>query len=192
MPIARQVRATRTAISPRFAIRMDLNGRFRRTEQRPDWAAAAAPSLPAGAALFEKRAQAVLSLFADALLRDALGGPGPTLLRRQSGNGLRDSLGQARRAGTARAELPHAALDRGLELRRWHRFVDQPDAQRAVGSEALARREQRACVRLPDLAQDERRDHRGNDTELGFRETEKRVIRGDDEVAHDNEPHAAA
>src|SRR5579872_64270 len=192
MPIARQVRATRTAISPRFAIRMDLNGRFRRTAQRPDWSAGAAPSLPAGAALFEKRAQAFLSLFADALLRDALGGPCPRLLRRQSGNGLRDALSQARRAGAARAKLPHAALDRGLELRRWDRFVDQPDAQRAVGSEALARREQGARVRLPDLAQDERRYDRRHDAELGFRETEERVIRGDDEVAHDDESHAAA
>ena len=70
--------------------------------------------------------------------------------------------------------------------------MDQADAQGTRGVEALARREERPSVRLADLGDHERADHRGQDAEARLRETETRTRLGDYEVTHRAEAHAAA
>ena len=69
--------------------------------------------------------------------------------------------------------------------------MHQTDSQSRVRVEPLAREEVATRVR-PDLRQDERRDHRRNDSELHLRETERCVRCRDRDVGAGHESRAAA
>jgi dihydrodipicolinate synthase/N-acetylneuraminate lyase len=83
--------------------------------------------------------------------------------------------------------------DRGDGLR-WiaRHLVYQPDAERDVGSETLARQEPAPGRPGPDLREDERRDDGGNDPQPNLREPEHRLLGRDRDVGARDEAAAAA
>ena len=87
--------------------------------------------------------------------------------RRRARRISRTSDFAARAAVGPRSGAPRPDRDPLVERRLVrHHLVDQADPQRALGPEALAGREQRPRVRLSDLRDDERADHRRDDAQL--------------------------
>ncbi len=80
--------------------------------------------------------------------------------------------------------------DRGVDV--VGDLVHQPDPQRHLGREALARHEPAPRSRRPDLCERERRDHRRDDPEPHLAERELCFGLGNGDVATGDQPAAAA
>jgi hypothetical protein len=160
-PLRRAVAITRQAISPRLAISMRLN--------------ITAPSCPGRPALLQERLQALLALLRNAQMRDAgtrvidqrrIDPAGPAIVADQC-LGLAHGL-RAVAAEFASIRLStRASRSAGVAV-----FVDQADARREFGVEALAGQEQAARPARPDGLEHVRADSRGYEADTRFRESE--------------------
>ena len=74
----------------------------------------------------------------------------------------------------------------------WYDLVDEPDGGHALRVEALGGHEERSGVRLANLRDDERRDHRRGDAQPRLGEAEARSLRRDDNIADGDQTRAAA
>jgi len=95
-----------------------------------------------------------------------------------------------RSPGAGSAEFPQHALQRPLEIGR--HLVNQADAKRGGGVEALTRDEIPPCRALADLPERVRGDHSGDDPELDLGEGEHRPLLGKCDVGCRDEPCSSA
>ena len=182
--MARQVRATRTAISPRLATRTFAergHGRDRRGQGHP-----------IGLALLQERPHPLLAFGGDAQLGDALDGVALHVLHPAPGHLADQRLGLADRARARLEQLVHMAVHHRVEVLLGHRRADQADLLRAHGLEALAGEEQLARRRLADLGDHVRRDHGGHDAQAHLGEAEVRAQGGHRDVAGRHQAAAPA
>src|SRR5262249_49115536 len=152
IPMTRQVRATRTAISPRLAIRT-----FRKSGTPSDD--------PVRLALLQEGLHSLLRLRGPADLGDALDGVALGALHPPPSPLAAERLPPRARARAALEDLAQARLDGLVEVLLGHGLPAQADLAGAHGLEALAGEEQLARGGLADLRHHVRRDHRGHDAQ---------------------------
>src|SRR5919204_2602799 len=140
---------------------------------------------PRGPTLLEEGEQALLPLLAGAEPR---GDPRQllTLVRPLPHEALRGPCRLRPRPQDVANDALHGAVELVREL------VHETDPQRNRRVEPLTRQEQPSRGAGPDLGEDERRDHRRDDSEAYLREAEGRVARCDCDVRAGDEAGAAA
>src|SRR5690242_10791775 len=139
MPISRQAAMTRTAISPRLAIKTELN----------------IVAHPCRAALFEEGADALLALRADPQVGDGGGGGGVGLVAAEGGDVAGEQLGGAHPGGAVLADVAQRRGDGVVQVSGGDDLVDETNRQRPLRIEALSGDEERARRSWPDLGDDE-------------------------------------
>src|SRR5262245_46821441 len=139
MPSCWQVAMTRTAISPRLAMRTELN----------------IVGNPTGAALLQESADALLALGTGAEPRNGGSGGLARIGVGELGDGARHELAGAHTGGSGLADGTQLSADGVVELVGGDDLVGEADGEGAVGVEALGSGEEGAGVGLADLAHDE-------------------------------------
>src|SRR5262245_17201140 len=146
-PSSWQARMTRTAISPRLAIRTRSN----------------IVANPCRAALLQEGANALLPLRADAQPSNGRRRRLARLIWLQGGHGTGEHLGGAHACRAVLPDLGQRLCYRRIQFVERDDLVNQPDGERTLRVEALGGQEERAGVRLSDLRHDELRDDRWGD-----------------------------
>ena len=182
---------TRIAISPRFAIRIFEHrledhrvGHGRRRDS---------DRVPGRRALFQKRPNAFLSLGRRAplvrwLRRRARRRRSPSAWPHSAIRCLAAADGAGRPGQQLRDVGGYSAVEVGLR----HDGVHQAQCPGALGAEPGAGEEQLSRRRAPNLAEDERRNDRGDQAQAHFGEAERRVIGRHDDVADRGQAGTAA
>src|SRR5690242_12183406 len=178
MPSRRAVRATRTAISPRLAMRI-LSNMLTRLD-------------PVRRSLLQERVGALLTFAGYADARNARGRIfGQSLIDRSIGYGCNEILRFRKRMRAALqqliGQLPHASLQRfGLDD-----VMHEADAQRLLRIEALGGEEIAARIALSHRCNDIWADDRRDQTEPHFGKTEYGRAARTSDVAACDQPNPA-
>src|SRR6185437_7715486 len=176
MPISRQAAMTRTAISPRLAIKTELN----------------IVTHPCRAALLQEGADALLALRADPQVSDGRGGGGADLIAAEVGDVAGEQLGGAHPGWPALADVAQCRGNGVVESGGGDNLMDEANRQRPLRIEPLRRDEERPRRSRPNLGNDELRDDGGSDAQPRLSEAKPRVLGGNGDVADSGQPGAAA